>query len=232
MQEMEETMSYIIYFVLIMIIPIWAQFRVKGTYKKYSNVASSSQMKGAEVARKILDSNGLYHVNIEEVRGVLSDHYDPRTKTVRLSSGNFHGHSIAAAAIAAHEVGHAIQDNEAYAFLRLRSTLVPVANIGSNFSWILILIGMFAGMSGFVLLGIVFMAAAVAFQLVTLPVEFNASSRAMDQCIAIGVIRNDEERETKKVLSAAALTYVAAATVAVMELLRLILIYTGMQSDD
>ena len=232
MQEMEETMSYIIYFVLIMIIPIWAQFRVKGTYKKYSNVASSSQMKGAEVARKILDSNGLYHVNIEEVRGVLSDHYDPRTKTVRLSSGNFHGHSIAAAAIAAHEVGHAIQDNEAYAFLRLRSTLVPVANIGSNFSWILILIGMFAGMSGFVLLGIVFMAAAVVFQLVTLPVEFNASSRAMDQCIAIGVIRNDEERETKKVLSAAALTYVAAATVAVMELLRLILIYTGMQSDD
>jgi uncharacterized protein len=232
MKEMEETMSYIIYFVLIMIIPIWAQFRVKGTYKKYSNVASSSQMKGAEVARKILDSNGLYHVNIEEVRGVLSDHYDPRTKTVRLSSGNFHGHSIAAAAIAAHEVGHAIQDNEAYAFLRLRSTLVPVANIGSNFSWILILIGMFAGMSGFVLLGIVFMAAAVVFQLVTLPVEFNASSRAMDQCIAIGVIRNDEERETKKVLSAAALTYVAAATVAVMELLRLILIYTGMQSND
>ena len=232
MKEMEETMSYIIYFVLIMIIPIWAQFRVKGTYKKYSNVASSSQMKGAEVARKILDSNGLYHVNIEEVRGVLSDHYDPRTKTVRLSSGNFHGNSIAAAAVAAHEVGHAIQDKEAYAFLRLRSTLVPVANIGSNFSWILILIGMFAGMSGFVLLGIVFMAAAVIFQLVTLPVEFNASSRAMDQCIAIGVIRNDEERETKKVLNAAALTYVAAATVAVMELLRLILIYTGMQSDD
>jgi len=122
--EMGDTMSYIIYFVLIMIIPIWAQFRVKGTYKKYSNVASSSRMKGAEVARKILDSNGLYHVNIEEVRGVLSDHYDPRTKTVRLSHDNYHGHSIAAAAIAAHEVGHAMQDKEAYAFLRLRSTLV------------------------------------------------------------------------------------------------------------
>ena len=230
--EMGDTMSYIIYFVLLMIIPIWAQFRVKGTYKKYSNIASSSRMKGAEVARKILDSNGLYHVNIEEVRGVLSDHYDPRTKTVRLSSGNYHGDSIAAAAVSAHEVGHAMQDEEAYAFLRLRSTLVPVANIGSNFSWILILIGMFAGLSGFVLLGIVFMAAAVLFQLVTLPVEFNASSRAMDQCLSIGVIRNDEERETKKVLSAAALTYVAAATVAVMELLRLILIYTGMQNDD
>ena len=138
-------------------------------------------MRGAEVARRILDANGLYHVNIEEVRGVLSDHYDPRSKTVRLSSDNYHGHSVAAAAIAAHEVGHAIQDKEAYAFLRLRHTLVPVANIGSNFSWILIIIGMLRGMSGFVLLGIIFMAAAVVFQLVTLPVEFNASSRAMDQ---------------------------------------------------
>jgi uncharacterized protein len=225
-------MSYLIYFAIIIIVPIWAQMRVKGTYNKYSHVASSSQMRGAEVARKILDANGLYHVNIEEIRGHLSDHYDPRTKTVRLSSANFHGHSVAAAAIAAHEVGHAIQDAEAYAFLRLRHTLVPVANIGSNFSWILILIGIFAGMSGMVLLGIIFMAAAVLFQVVTLPVEYNASSRAMDQVIAHGVIRNDEERETKKVLNAAALTYVAAAAIAVLELLRLVLIYTGMQSND
>lgn len=223
---------FLIYFALIIIIPIWAQLRVKRTYSKYSKVASSSYLRGAEVARKILDQNGLYNVNIEEVRGKLSDHYDPRTKTVRLSSDNYHGHSVAAAAIAAHEVGHAIQDAEAYSFLRLRATLVPVANIGSNFSWILIIIGMLLGASNFVLLGIVFMAAAVLFQLVTLPVEFNASSRAMDQVVAIGVIRNDEERETKKVLSAAALTYVAAAAVAVMELLRLVLIYTGMTSDD
>lgn len=223
---------FLIYFAIIIIIPIWAQIRVKKTYSKYSNVASSSHMRGAEVARKILDENGLYNVNIEEVRGTLSDHYDPRTKTVRLSTGNFHGHSIAAAAIAAHEVGHAIQDKEAYSFLRLRHSLVPVANIGSNFSWILIIIGMLLGMSNFVLLGIVFMAAAVLFQLVTLPVEFNASSRAMDQCVALGVIRNDEERETRKVLGAAALTYVAAAAIAVLELVRLVLIYTGMQSDD
>ncbi|WP_394232767.1 zinc metallopeptidase [Niallia oryzisoli] len=223
---------FLIYFAIIIIIPIWAQFRVKKTYSKYSNVASSSHMRGAEVARRILDENGLYNVNIEEVRGTLSDHYDPRSKTVRLSSENFHGHSIAAAAVAAHEVGHAIQDKEAYSFLRLRHSLVPVANIGSNFSWILIIIGMLLGMSNFVLLGIVFMAAAVLFQLVTLPVEFNASSRAMDQCVALGVIRNDEERETRKVLSAAALTYVAAAAIAVLELVRLILIYTGMQNDD
>jgi len=189
-------------------------------------------MRGAEVARKILDENGLYHVGVEETRGVLSDHYDPRSKTVRLSSGNYHGHSVAAAAIAAHEVGHAIQDQEDYAFLRFRHALVPVANLGSNFSWIFILIGIFAQMSNMVLLGIIFMAAGVIFQLITLPVEFNASNRAMEQVVSAGIIRNDEERETKKVLDAAALTYVAAAAVAVLELVRLVLIYTGMNNDD
>lgn len=225
-------MGFLIYFALIIIIPIWAQLKVKSAYKKYSQVASSSQMRGAEVARRILDANGLYHVGVEESRGYLSDHYDPRSKTVRLSSGNFHGHSVAAAAIAAHEVGHAIQDEEAYAFLRFRHALVPVANLGSNFAWILILIGMLASLSNLLLLGILFMAAAVVFQLVTLPVEFNASSRAMEQVVSVGVIRNDEERETRKVLNAAALTYVAAAAVAVLELVRLILIYTGMTSED
>lgn len=223
---------FIIYFLIILIVPIWAQLRVRSAYKKYSNVKASSQMSGREVARRILDSNGLYDVSIEETRGVLSDHYDPRSKVVRLSSDNYHGHSVAAAAIAAHEVGHAIQDQQSYAFLRFRHALVPVANIGSNFSWILILIGMIAGMSNFVLLGIVFMAAAVLFQFVTLPVEFNASNRAMDEVVSLGIIRNDEERETKKVLRAAALTYVAAAAIAVLELVRLILIYTGMQRDE
>ncbi|MFE8702219.1 zinc metallopeptidase [Cytobacillus sp. FJAT-54145] len=225
-------MTFLIYFALIIIIPLWAQFRVKGAYKKYSQVSSSSQMRGAEVARRILDSNGLFHVGVEETRGHLTDHYDPRSKTVRLSSQNYHGHSVAAAAIAAHEVGHAIQDEEAYAFLRFRHALVPVANLGSNFSWILILIGIFAQLSGLLLLGIIFMAAAVLFQVVTLPVEFNASNRAMDQVVSMGIIRNDEEKETKKVLNAAALTYVAAAAVAVLELVRLVLIYTGMQSED
>lgn len=225
-------MSIIIYFAILILVPLWAQMRVKSAYKKYSQVASSSQMRGAEVARKILDENGLYHVGVEETRGVLSDHYDPRSKTVRLSSGNYHGHSVAAAAIAAHEVGHAIQDQEDYAFLRFRHALVPVANLGSNFSWIFILIGIFAQMSNMVLLGIIFMAAGVLFQVITLPVEFNASNRAMEQVVSAGIIRNDEERETKKVLDAAALTYVAAAAVAVLELVRLVLIYTGMNNDD
>ncbi|MFT8323170.1 MAG: zinc metallopeptidase [Bacillus sp. (in: firmicutes)] len=223
---------FILYFILILLVPLWAQMRVKGAYNKYSKVASSSHMTGREVARRILDANGLYDVTVEETKGVLSDHYDPRTKIVRLSSNNYHGHSVAAAAIAAHEVGHAIQDQQDYSFLRFRHALVPVANIGSNFSWILILIGIFAGLSNFVLLGIIFMLAAVVFQFVTLPVEFNASNRAMDQVVSLGIIRNDEERETKKVLNAAALTYVAAAAVAILELIRLILIYTGMQRQD
>lgn len=225
-------MGMLIYFAIIILVPIWAQFKVKGAYNKYSRVASSSSMRGVEVARKILDDKGLYNVGVEEVRGHLSDHYDPRTKTVRLSSGNYHSHSIAAAAIAAHECGHAIQDQQDYAFLRFRHALVPVANLGSNLSWILIMIGIFAQLSGMLLLGIFFMAAAVLFQVVTLPVEFNASNRAMDQIVSLGIIRNDEERETRKVLNAAALTYVAAAAVAVLELLRLVLIYTGMTNDE
>lgn len=225
-------MGFLIYFALLILIPIWAQLRVKSAYSKYSKVPSSSYMRGAEVARRILDENGLYHVKVEETKGRLTDHYDPISKTVRLSSENFHGHSLAAAAIAAHECGHAIQDGEGYAFLRFRHALVPIANFGSNMSWIFILIGIFAQLSGMILLGIILMAAGVLFQLVTLPVEFNASSRAMDQVVALGIIRNDEESRTRKVLSAAALTYVAAAAVAVMELVRLILIYTGMQSDD
>lgn len=223
---------FLIYFILIIAIPLIAQMKVKSAYKKYSQVAASSGMTGAQVARKILDDNGLYHVGVEETRGVLTDHYDPRSKTVRLSTNNYYGNSIAGAAVAAHEVGHAMQDQQDYSFLRFRHALVPVANIGSNFSWILILIGFFAGVSGFVLLGIAFMAAAVLFQIVTLPVEFDASNRAMNEIVSAGIIRNEEERETRKVLNAAALTYVAAALVAVLELVRLVLIYTGMNSED
>ncbi|KOO50626.1 zinc metallopeptidase [Priestia koreensis] len=224
--------GYLIYFLIIVLVPIWAQFKVKGAYKKYSEISNSSGMSGAEVARKILDENGLYNVGVEPVGGFLSDHYDPRDKTVRLSEGNYYGTSVAGAAVAAHEVGHAVQDKQDYAFLRFRHRLVPVANLGSNLSWILILVGMLAHLSDLLLLGIVFMAAAVLFQLVTLPVEFNASNRAMDQLVSSGVIRNDEEKETRKVLNAAAMTYVAAAAVAVLELLRLILIYTGMTRNE
>jgi len=225
-------MGYLIYFVFIALIPLWAQSKVKNTFAKYARVASSSHLRGAEVAREILNANGLYNVGIEEQRGRLSDHYDPRTKTVRLSSETYHGQSLAAAAVASHECGHAIQDAQGYAFLRIRHALVPVANLGSNASWILIMIGILAHLSGMLLLGIIFMAAAVLFQVITLPVEFNASNRAMVQVVSLGVIRSAEERETRKVLNAAALTYVAAAAVAVLELLRLVLIFTGMNRNN
>ncbi|MGG3450019.1 zinc metallopeptidase [Domibacillus aminovorans] len=225
-------MSFLLYFAIIIIVPLWAQFKVKSTYKKYSQVPASTGITGAQTARRILDDNGLQQVNVVETRGFLSDHYNPMTKTVHLSSNNFHGHSIAGAAVAAHEVGHAIQDKEAYAFLRFRHALVPVANISSNLSWVFIMIGIFSTMTNMLLLGIVLMAAGVLFQVITLPVEFNASNRAMNQIVSSGIIRNDEEREARKVLNAAAMTYVAAAAVAVLELVRLILMYTGMQQSD
>ncbi|MGM8365358.1 zinc metallopeptidase [Virgibacillus sp. W0181] len=219
--------TYLIYFALLLIIPLWAQSKVKSTYKKYSKKATSSHMSGAQVARKILDDNGLYDVQVQETKGVLTDHYDPRKKVVRLSSGNFHGQSMSASAIAAHEVGHAIQDAEEYAFLKFRSALVPAASFGSNTAIFVIIGGFLFDQMNLVLLGIIFMAAAVLFQLVTLPVEFNASSRAMTQLVTTGIIQNNEERETKKVLDAAALTYVAAALVAVAELIRFILMYVA-----
>jgi uncharacterized protein len=223
--------SYIIYIALLMIIPLWAQSRVKSTYKRYSKVSTSSMMTGAQVARKILDDNGLYNVEIQETKGMLTDHYDPRKKVVRLSTGIYHGHSMASSAVAAHEVGHAIQDAESYAFLRFRSALVPVANFGSNISFFLILAGLLLNMTGLATIGVVFFAGAVLFQLVTLPVEFDASNRAMAQLVSTGVIRNNEERDTKKVLNAAAMTYVAAALVAVAELIRFILMIVASNQE-
>ncbi|GGJ85512.1 zinc metallopeptidase [Lentibacillus kapialis] len=218
--------GYIIYIALLMIIPLWAQSKVKNTYKKYSKKATSSGMTGAEVARKILNDNGIYDVEVRETKGFLSDHYHPKKKTVNLSSDNFHGQSMSSSAIAAHEVGHAIQDAQDYAFLRFRSSLAPAAAKGSNMAIFLIIAGVIFS-QGLLLLGIIFFSAAVLFQLVTLPVEFDASNRAMAQLVSTGVIRNNEERETKKVLNAAALTYVAAALVAVAELIRFILIYAA-----
>ncbi|ETT81133.1 Zn-dependent protease [Viridibacillus arenosi FSL R5-213] len=226
------TAMYIVYFIVLLLLPIYAQMKVKRTYKRYSQVRSTSGMTGAEVARLILDQNGLSNVRVVEQQGFLSDHYNPATKTVALSTHNYHEASVAGTAVAAHECGHAIQHKEAYSFLTLRSKLVPVANISSNASWIFIMIGLIATIQPLLLVGIVLLAAGVVFQLVTLPVEFDASKRAMNQIVEHGIIRNEEEPYARKVLSAAALTYVAAAATAVMELLRLVLIYTGMNNED
>lgn len=219
--------QYLIYFALLMIVPMIAQSKVKSAYNKFSKVGTSSQLTGAEVARQILNDNGLYDVQIEQVKGTLSDHYDPRKKVVRLSQGIYDGRSMASSAVAAHEVGHAIQDSESYAFLNFRSALFPVAHFGSNASFIIIIAGAILQQPNLIGIGIAFMAVAVLFQLVTLPVEFNASNRAMDQLVSSGIILNNEERDTKKVLNAAALTYVAAALVAVAELVRFILMFAS-----
>lgn len=223
---------YIVYFAVLLLLPLYAQRKVMKTYKRYAEVRSTSGMTGAEVARTILDSNGLSNVRVVETPGVLSDHYDPRSKTVALSSQNYHNASVAGTSVAAHECGHAIQHKEAYAFLTFRSKLVPAANISSNASWIFIMIGMLGSMRPLLLLGIILLAVGVLFQLVTLPVEFDASKRALNQVVSLGIIRNEEESHARKVLSAAALTYVAAAATAVMELARLLLIYTGLNNNE
>ena len=223
-----EVGSYLIYLAIIILVPLYAQYKVKSTYTKYSKIRSTSGMTGAQAARLILDQNGLQNVKVVEAKGFLSDHYNPATKVVALSTHNYHEASVAGTAVAAHEVGHAIQDNEAYSFLRLRHRLVPVASLTSNASWVFIMIGLiFSSMNSLLGIGIALLAVGVVFQLVTLPVEFNASSRAMDQIVTLGIIRNEEEAHAKKVLNAAAMTYVAAAAVAVLELVRLLLIFTN-----
>lgn len=223
---------YIVYFAVVLLLPIYAQMKVKSTYNKFSKVGSQRGMTGAQVARMILDQHGLTDVRVVPTQGILSDHYNPATKTVALSESNYYESSLAGIAVAAHEVGHAIQHKEAYSFLTLRSKLVPVANISSNMSWIFVIIGMLSQMSGLLLLGIVLLAAGVLFQIVTLPVEFDASKRAMNEVVSLGIIGNNEEAGARKVLNAAAMTYVAAAAVAVLELVRLVLIYTGMRSEE
>ena len=225
-------MGFIVYFVLIMIIPLLVQMYLRNTYSKFLKVGASSGLTGAQAARRILDQNGLYDVSVEQVSGHLSDHYDPKSRSVRLSSTNYNGTSIASISVAIHEVGHCLQQKDRYVPLRVRHALVPVANIGSNFSFILILIGLLLSSANLLLLGIIAMAAAVLFQVITLPVEFNASSRALNVMIGSGLIRNEEEYRARKVLNAAALTYVAATVVAVAELLRFVLMFTGMRNDE
>ncbi len=208
----------------VLIFSIWAQIKVKSTFKKFQNISSSRGMTGADAARFILNQNGITDVEIEPVAGELSDHYDPRVKKVRLSENNFRGRSLSALAVAAHEVGHAIQHNVGYAPLQMRHTILPVTNIASWAAFPLFLIGMFMNTPFLMDLGIVFFAAVVLFHLVTLPVEFNASTRALVQLESNGLLVSQEITGAKKVLNAAAMTYVAAAAMALMQLIRLLLI--------
>ncbi|MBA2943824.1 zinc metallopeptidase [Paenibacillus sp. CGMCC 1.16610] len=212
---------------------LWASFRVRGTFNKWSSVPVYSGMTGAQAARRMLDANGLYDVPVEAVRGTLTDHYDPTARVVRLSEPVYYESSISAVSVACHEVGHAIQHKVHYPMLVARHYMFPVVNFASGVAPLLILAGfLFQQIPWLLGLGIIFFAAAVAFQLVTLPVEFNASSRARDLMVSEGFISNQEERGVAKVLNAAALTYVAAALISVLELLKYIMIFTGRNNDD
>ena len=218
--------------VISALISLFAQFLVNSRFSKYSRVRSRSGMTGAQAAERILQSQGIYDVAIQRVSGKLTDHYDPRNKTLNLSDAVYASTSVAAVGVAAHECGHAIQHARGYAPLSFRSALVPVANIGSQLSWRFIILGIFFGGSHtLIMIGILMFSAAVLFQLVTLPVEFNASGRALKLLSETGILQKDEVSDTRKVLSAAALTYVAAATTAVLQLLRLLRLFGGNDRD-
>ena len=213
------------YVILIpaMLFALYAQMQVKTAYKKYSRVRSASGMTGASTARALLDKAGLRGIDIGVVPGQLTDHYDPRRKALFLSKDIYYGDAIASLGIAAHEAGHAIQDGVGYNPMKLRAAIVPVANIGSSAAWPLFLIGLFFQNSMFMNIGILFFSFAVVFQVVTLPVEFNASKRAVVLLSENGIITGQESIMVKKVLSAAALTYVAATATAILQLLQLVI---------
>lgn len=224
--------EYIILVIPAMILALYAQSKVKSTFNKYSQVSNRRGYTGADIARELLRYSGINDVKVEPISGHLTDHYDPRTKILRLSEPVYNSTSLAAIGVAAHETGHAVQDDTGYAFLRLRGLLVPISNIGSQAAMPMIIIGLLIGSfsrSGFgytlIQLGIIFFALAVIFTIVTLPVEFNASSRAIAMLEDNGYLSDSEIVPAKKVLSAAALTYVAATAVAVANLLRLISIF-------
>ncbi len=218
---------YIVLVLPAVLIAMFAQFKVKSAYNKYSKIGNSRGITGAQAARMILDDHGLQHVQIQMISGVMTDNFNPRTNIVSLSEGVYNGTSIASIGIAAHEVGHAIQHGEHYVPNKIRSVLVPVTNFGSNISIFMIIFGLLLGYSVLAYLGVILYSTATIFQLVTLPVEFNASSRAMKHIRTLGIANDADAKGVKKVLSAAAMTYVAALITSLANLLRLLLIVRG-----
>ena len=215
------------------VISLLASAKLKSTYAKYSEVRSLSGLTGAQAAERILYAQGIYDVTVEHIDGELTDHYDPSAKVLRLSDNVYDCTSVAAVGVAAHECGHAIQHAKSYTPLKIRTAIVPVATIGAKVAWPLIIVGLIIGSSGsnfLITLGILMFSLSVLFQIVTLPVEFNASSRAVTALSEMGILYGDEVKGTKKVLSAAALTYVAAAASAILQLLRLLLLF-GRRDD-
>ncbi|MCI6001533.1 MAG: zinc metallopeptidase [Tenericutes bacterium] len=222
MNENGILLNYMLYFLGILI-TIGAQIYIKVSYNKYKKESTKSNMTGFEVARKILDENGLQDIHVVETPGNLTDHYDPQRKVVRLSKEVFNGQTIASNSVAAHEVGHAIQDKEGYTYMKIRSTLVPFVNFCSKLGYIVLVIGFIASAFDIVYVGIILLATTLIFQLVTLPVEFNASKRAGIQLKKEDILNKEEQEGSKTMLTAAALTYVASLVTTLLEILRLFL---------
>ena len=217
---------------LIILIPLIAQVKISSSYNRYKKEKNTCKLTGQEVARRILDENGLQDIHIVEIKGELTDHYDPTRKVVRLSTDIFHGDTVAAAAVAAHECGHAIQDKENYTFLRIRSAIYPVVNVATSVSYYIILIGFLFQALKLVYLGIGLTCCGLLFQLVTLPVEFDASKRALNKLEKYHLLAEAEIEGAKNVLSAAALTYVAGVMASILQILRLLLIARSQDRDN
>ena len=230
-------MTYIVLVLPCILLSLWASSNVKSTFNKYSKQFSQRRLTGAEAAQRVLMANGVRGVRIERVSGNLTDHYDPKTNVIRLSDGVYSSTSTAAIGVACHEAGHAVQYAESYAPIKLRAAIIPITNFGSKIAMPLILMGILFSSLGYfsdtlVYLGIACFGFSLVFQLVTLPVEFNASRRAIQTIESAGLLTAEEQRGAKKTLKAAALTYVAATAVALAQLLRLIAIFGGRRSRD
>jgi len=223
--------TYILVFIGL-VITLFAQFRVNSSYSKYKKISNNIGLSGKEVARKILDANGLMDVSVNEVSGNLTDHYDPTKKQVNLSTDIYRDSSIAAIAVAAHECGHAIQDQVGYNFLRIRHRLVPTVNLCTNLGYLVITIGFVFGFFEIAILGFILLCAILLFQLVTLPVEFNASKRALEQLKDLELTDDRGQDGIKNMLSAAAMTYVAALASTLLQLLRMLLLILNRRRDD
>jgi len=217
-------MTYLLVVLGIMALPLLAQFYINFTYKKYLKHDSSKNISGFETARKILDSNNLKDIHIVATSGMLTDHYDPSRNVIRLSNDIFDRNTVSSISVAAHECGHALQKKDGYLFMKIRSFLVPIVNFSNKVAYIVLLLGFLLEYTGLIEIAIILMSAGVLFQLVTLPVEINASRRAKKELIRLKLISKDEQRKVKKVLTAAALTYVAGLLASLLELLRLVLI--------
>jgi len=214
----------VILMLIIIVLPLYANIKINSTYSKYSKKQNSGKLTGKEVAEKILEMNGLNNVKVGRINGSLTDHYDPRNKTISLSDGIYNSNSISACAIAAHEVGHAIQDKERYSMLVFRSKLVPVVNFTSRLSSILVFSGFIFDLFNFITIGAILLTVGLFFQLITLPVEFDASKRAKEELQKCGLIENQDTKGATKVLKAAAFTYVAGFLASALQIARLLLI--------